>query len=35
VTPKKIKVDYIAVPDPAQNPKGEILPPYDSVTVDL
>ncbi len=35
VTPKKIKLDYIAVPDPATNPKDQVLEPYDSVEVDL
>ena len=35
VTLKKIRVDYIAVPDPSLSPKNQILPPYDSVEVDL
>jgi acid phosphatase type 7 len=35
VTLKKIRVDYIAVPDPSLSPKNQILAPYDSVEVDL
>jgi hypothetical protein len=35
VTPKKIKLDYIAVPDPSTNPKDQVLDPFDSVEVDL
>src|SRR5262249_4407710 len=33
VTKKKMKLDYITVPDPAQNPKDKVLDPYDSVEV--
>jgi hypothetical protein len=35
VTQKKIKLDYVAVPDPSQNPKDQVLTPYDTVEVDL
>jgi hypothetical protein len=35
VTPKKITLDYIAVPDPSTNPKDQVLEPFDSVEVDL
>jgi hypothetical protein len=35
VTPKKIRAEYVAVPDPSQNPKDEVLKPYDAVEVDL
>jgi hypothetical protein len=35
VTPKKITLDYIAVPDPSTNPKDQVLDPFDSVEVDL
>jgi acid phosphatase type 7 len=35
VTPKKIKVDYVAVPDPSESPKDQVLKPYDSVEVSL
>jgi hypothetical protein len=34
VTPKKIKLDYIAVSDPSTNPKDQVLAPFDSVAVD-
>ena len=35
VTTKKIRLDYVAVPDPSQNPKDQVLQPYDTVEVDL
>jgi len=35
VTKRKITLDYVPVPDPSENPKDEILKPYDSVEVDL
>jgi hypothetical protein len=25
VTPKKVRVEYVAVPDPSQNPKDQVL----------
>jgi predicted phosphodiesterase len=33
VTPKKIRLEYVAVPDPSQNPKDQVLKPYDTVEV--
>ena len=35
VTKKKIVLDYVAVPDPSENPKDGILKPFDSVEVDF
>lgn len=35
VTPKKIRLEYVAVPDPSQNPKDQVLKPYDTVEVAL
>jgi hypothetical protein len=35
VTKRKITLDYIAVPDPSENPKDSILKPYDTVEVTL
>jgi hypothetical protein len=33
VTPKKIRVEYVAVPDPSENPKDQVLKPFDTVEV--
>ena len=33
VTPNKIRLEYVAVPDPSQNPKDQVLKPYDTVEV--
>ncbi len=35
VAVKKITLDYVAVPDPSENPKDGFLEPYNSVKVDL
>ncbi len=35
VTPKKIRAEYIAVPDPSENPKDQVLEPYDTVEINL
>lgn len=35
VTKKAIQLDYIAVPDPSENPEDKLLDPFDSVTVKL
>ena len=33
VTPNKIRLEYVAVPDPSQHPKDQVLKPYDTVEV--
>jgi hypothetical protein len=35
VTKKTVKLDYVAVPDPSENPKDSFLEPYDSVEVSV
>jgi hypothetical protein len=35
VTPKKIRLEYVAMPDPSKDPKDQVLKPYDTVEVDL
>jgi hypothetical protein len=35
VTPKKVRAEYVAVPDPSQNPKDQVLKLYEMVEVAL
>ena len=35
VTKRNITLDYVAVPDPSENPKDAVLEPYDSVVVSI